>query len=361
VKVTNTADGLKISCAHPLEERLRFTLRGVPARGADLYVSVDLSGEPMDGYPHQMARFAQVGVSGGVVDLMGGKPLETGMKLRGAREEVPLDASHGASFQARPREIAGVTLPAYFVHPPYKSGTGYTFWTKKTHVPPDSELRFSIGMGELSPQRSDGVQFEVYAAELHSGTTGNDTKIFEKLTNQHQWLPQVVSLATLANKRIRLKFVADCGPNDNATTDHAHWSDVRIVRAGAAEKEITKFKQYMTWVNQQMFRSGFYYRHIQSDEVDLFFDIEGSQAVTICSVTAHAHPDAIYRTCEGGIVLANPSRKPYTFDLKKISPGHKYRRIKATARQDVENNNGRPVGPTVTLGERDALFLVRVE
>jgi hypothetical protein len=116
----------------------------------------------------------------------------------------------------------------------------------------------------------------------------------------------------------------------------------------------------MTWVNERVFPSSFYYRHIQSEEVDLSFNIEGKQAVTLRSLTAHAHADAICRVFEGGIVLANPSLKPYTFDLKDLSPGRQYRRIKATARQDVENNNGRPVGPTVTLGERDALFLVRV-
>ena len=49
-------------------------------------------------------------------------------------------------------------------------------------------------------------------------------------------------------------------------------------------------------------------RHIRSDEVDLSFAIEGKQSVTLRSVTAHAHPDVIYRVFEGGIVLANHSK-----------------------------------------------------
>ena len=102
-------------------------------------------------------------------------------------------------------------------------------------------------------------------------------------------------------------------------------------------------------------------RHIRSDEVDLSFAIEGKQSVTLRSVTAHAHPDVIYRVFEGGIVLANPSLKRYTFDLDQISPGRKYRRFKATPQQDLKTNNGRPVGKTVTLGERDALFLARMK
>ena len=36
-------------------------------------------------------------------------------------------------------------------------------------MPPDSELKFSIGMGEQSPQRSDGVQFEVQASVVNAG------------------------------------------------------------------------------------------------------------------------------------------------------------------------------------------------
>ncbi|MCU0875667.1 MAG: hypothetical protein MUE50_25320, partial [Pirellulaceae bacterium] len=61
-----------------------------------------------------------------------------------------------------------------------------------------------------------------------------------------------------------------------------------------------------------------------------------------------------------GIVLANPSRQPYAFDLDKLSPGVRYRRIQATPNQDTQVNNGRPVAGVVTLDERDALFLVRV-
>ena len=32
-----------------------------------------------------------------------------------------------------------------------------------------------------------------------------------------------------AGKRIRLKFVADCGPRNNSTTDHANWSRAAIL------------------------------------------------------------------------------------------------------------------------------------
>jgi hypothetical protein len=95
--------------------------------------------------------------------------------------------------------------------------------------------------------------------------------------------------------------------------------------------------------------------------VNLSFEVEGNEPVVLKSVAAHAHPDVVCRMFEGGVVLANPSRKPYTFDLDTLSPGRKYRRIQGTATQDTQTNNGQPVVGKVTVGERDALFLVRVK
>jgi hypothetical protein len=307
-----------------------------------------------------MARFAEVGVSGGIVDLLAREPLEVGMKLRDAEDEVPLDVGQGASFQNRPREIAGQRLPTFFVHPPYRNGKGYTYWVQEAEVPDSGQLQFAIGMGELSPERSDGVSFQVYAADASGASTGRYVQIFEKMTNQHQWFPQVVSLANFAGKRVRLKFVADCGPNDNSTTDHAHWGDVCIVRSGTTEEDVTKAVKAMTWVNDRPFHSSFYFHDVRSDEVDVSVVVEGKDNVLLRSLTAHAYPDVMYRVFEGGLVLANPSRKPYTFDLRQLTPGRSYRRIQAVRTQDRQTNNGRPEDGRVSLGGRDALFLVRV-
>ncbi len=359
VRVENMPSGIRVTAKDSEAEETRFSIRGVPTSGSDLYLALDMMADPIPGYPSEMARFAQVGVSGGMVDLMSGPLLESGISLRGTTKEVPLDRSTGAHVSRRSEEIGDTTLPTYFVHPPYKTGKGYTFWTKEADVPEDGELRFSIGMGALSPERSDGVRFEVHLAEVGDDAVGEFTKIFEATSNQHQWLPQTVSLANLAGKRVRLKFVADCGPRDNATTDHAHWGNVRIVTAGVEDSQITKAKQYMTWAGNQFFTSSFYYRHVQSDQVNVSFVVEGSQPVTIRSLAAYGHPDAICRVFENGIVLANPSYRPYTFDLQQLSPGRKYRRIQGTPTQDPKTNNGRPVGDTVRLDERDALFLIR--
>jgi hypothetical protein len=169
-----------------------------------------------------------------------------------------------------------------------------------------------------------------------------------------------VPLAAWAGKRVRLKFVADCGPQDNSTTDQGFWGDVKIVKSGVAEAAITPAKSYLSWANGRSFTSAFYFRDIRSTTVDVKLSVEGDEPITLEKISAHAHPDAMFRRFEQGIVLANPSRQPYAFDLDKLSPGVCYRRIQATPDQDTQVNNGRPVTGVLTLGERDALFLVRV-
>ena len=215
------------------------------------------------------------------------------------------------------------------------------------------------GMGEKSPLRSDGVWFQVCVAGITEGRPGPFTKIFEKSTKAHVWIPCSAPLTKYAGTRVRLKFVADCGPHDNATADHGLWGDVKIAIAGQPDSADTPAKSYMTWMNERSFPSEFYFRGIKSAKVDLTFHIEGAEPVTLEKIAVYAHPDAMYRIFEKGLVLANPSFSSYTFDLATIAPGRKYRRIKATSSQDTTANNGQSVGRTVTLEERDALFLIQ--
>ncbi len=166
-------------------------------------------------------------------------------------------------------------------------------------------------------------------------------------------------LAPWAGQRLRLKFIADCGPQDNATTDHGFWGDVKMVRTGQTEDQLTAPTASMTWVNDQPFTSAFYFRNIRSATVDLTVRVEGPEPVTIQRITAHAHPDALCRTFAHGLVLANPAPTSYTFDLAKLSPGRHYRRIQATPAQDLQTNDGAAVSASLTLGPLEGLFLRR--
>ncbi len=120
-------------------------------------------------------------------------------------------------------------------------------------------------------------------------------------------------------------------------------------------------ERFMTWVNDKDFDSGFYFSKIESDSIDLEFVIEGSEPLSISRIQAYAHPDAIYREFEHGLVMANPSPRPYVFDLGKLFPGQAFRRLRGSRTQDPVANDGSPVGDKLELGPKEGLFLVRVE
>jgi len=128
-------------------------------------------------------------------------------------------------------------------------------------------------------------------------------------------------------------------------------------RRGKAQSFVPGLNSSMTWANGRSFTSFFYFRNLKSKSVSLTFNVEGTEPVTLQKIAAYAHPDAMYRVFENGLVLANSGLKPYTFNLRAISPNRRYRRLQGTAGQDIETNNGAPVENNVTLGERDALFL----
>jgi len=334
-----------------------FSIKNLPANGADLLVLLTLSAEPRNSYPSDMPRLLHLEVvSGGLQSLMSPSLDHSGMCQRG-KPEGPIEAGTGAQIAFRPAEkIGDKTLPAYAVHPPHQGGKGSVFFCRDADVPSDAELRFHLGMGPKSPEKSDGVWFRVFASELTDAKPGPFKQIFERTTKAHQWLEQSVPLAQYAGKRVRLKFVADCGPADNAVTDHGRWGDIKIIRAGAPQAQ-TAPKSHMTWVNNRPFPAAFYFRDIRSASIDLNFKIEGHEQVVIHQLTAHAQPDAIYRLFENGLVLANPSTKPYVFDLQTIAPGRKFSRIHGSPTQDPGTNNGQPIGASVTLAPLDALFL----
>jgi hypothetical protein len=114
----------------------------------------------------------------------------------------------------------------------------------------------------------------------------------------------------------------------------------------------------MTWVNDEWFTATFYFRDIVKNNINIFFEAQTGEKIFIKNLTAHAYPDVICREFENGLVLANPSHHPYTFNLAAISPGRKYKRLTATAHQDNITNNGNPVADSVSLGERSGLFLL---
>jgi hypothetical protein len=359
VTIEDRSGHLAIAAKAPTASDLEFSIPDIATAGSDLVVTMRMKGEPRAGYPATMARFVQVELSGGSVTLMSPTPDETGMGLRG-QPEAPIDNETGTRVVYRPRQTIGdVSLDAYAIHPPYQNAKGYVYWCKDVDIPERAELRFSLGMSEKSPERSDGVWFQVWAAEIADGEPAEFVKLFERDTKAHEWIPCRVPLDKFAGRSVRLKFVADCGPRDHAVTDQGLWGNVRMGTVGQDESTDTPPQTRMTWLNEQPFDSVFYFRDIRSPSIRLTVRVEGPEPVTLQKLEVHAHPDAMVQVFEHGLVLANPSLSPYTFDLAAISPGRQYRRLQATARQDTGTNNGTSIQGTVQVGERDALFLLR--
>jgi hypothetical protein len=135
----------------------------------------------------------------------------------------------------------------------------------------------------------------------------------------------------------------------------------RLMYVSVEPEGETKQERFMTWVNDKDFDSTFYFSKIGFDSVDLDFVIEGSEPLTISRVQVRAHPDAIYRQFEHGLVLANPAPRPYAFDLDKLFPGQTFRRLRGSSTQGPIANNGSTVRDKLELRPKEGLFLVRVE
>lgn len=338
--------------------QLRFRLRDVPCAGPDLFVSVTAEGQPLSEYPVGVARLMSLGIAPPAAELIRRNMPSTGMCLRGGAE-TDLSTDSGAVVQWIPSQsLAGQSHDAYLAHPPYRGRTGYTFWHRDVRVPRGGRLELLTGMGQKSPQRSDGVTFRVLVAEVEDGKAGRYTQVFEHSQVASKWMEHLLPLSDWGGKTVRLKFVCDCGPHDDPTTDHAYWADVALLGA-EGRSAWTPPVQFTSWLNDRPFKSTFYFHDVRSKTVDLQCEVEGRQPIWILSITAHQHADVVYRQFQHGLVLANPSPRPYTFDLRRLLSGRKYRRLRGSSRQDPVANDGSPVEGRLTLPGRDALFLVQ--
>jgi hypothetical protein len=278
------------------------------------------------------------------------------MQRRG-QSAGPIDAASGARVNFAPRiTLAGETKPGCHVHPPYREGTGLVYWQREVQLPAEPTLVLHTGMGAKAPGRSDGVVFQVLVSAT-GDSSATWSKVFQYHQVQSQWVRHDVSLRPFQNQRVLLRFVADAGPQDNATTDHGSWGDLRLV-SGPAPPQLTPAQSIMSWCNDQPLKSYFHFRNLVADSVDLTVTFEGDAPVKIHQMAAYAAPEVVYRVYEHGLVIANLGSQPLSFSLAEAVPGRKFRRLQGSAGQDPETNNGQPVAGSVTIPPRDALFLI---
>lgn len=114
-------------------------------------------------------------------------------------------------------------------------------------------------------------------------------------------------------------------------------------------------QKLMSYVNGDWFHATFYFRDIESNSLDLQFEMESNEALWIKEMTVHAFPDVVYRRFENGIVIANPAHHEFELDLKRIANGVQYYHLQGT--QDKKVNNGKKANDIIVLREREGLFL----
>jgi hypothetical protein len=115
----------------------------------------------------------------------------------------------------------------------------------------------------------------------------------------------------------------------------------------------------MSWTGRPSFVSRFYFRKVPAGPAEIRLTFESAEPVWVERLSVHAASDGVVRSFANGVVLANPSDQPQEFALGVLAPAGPWRRLQASAGQDVATNNGTVVGGRVTLPARDALFLRR--
>ena len=152
-------------------------------------------------------------------DVTGGQRFRDG-------EEESLDGMSGAQVHWTERACGGVTKPSLFMHPPYKTGTGYAhalFTPIDLPSEPAAALRCEIGKADGSDS-GDGIVFRIAVVE----PDGTETVVAERQWIEHAWTPLEADLTRWAGRRVRLKLISDVGPADNSSGDWACWANIRI-------------------------------------------------------------------------------------------------------------------------------------
>ncbi len=150
-------------------------------------------------------------------------PMETACAVRGLPEQA-LASETGAEARFSVEQVGGHRQHALYVHPPWKTGVGYTVASFDVALPESVPvLEFSLGFREGSSTQ-DGCLFRVVA--IRDGI--EETVFEEQYATTDAWKPCRVPLGGYPGCSIVLKLITDVGPADNSTSDWACWGEPRI-------------------------------------------------------------------------------------------------------------------------------------
>jgi hypothetical protein len=356
---TSQSDTLVVRAKDPAADHFQFTLHNVPCDGPELFVAMRLRSAPRAGHPHNLGRLVRFGITGRRSLLSADLPT-TGIRLRDGIPQSPVAFGASVEFETE-LDLDGKPVPGCRVHPPYRDANpGAVYWEDEAIVPEDARLFFRTAVSPESKKRGDGVLLSIEVAPADA-TDKDFTTIWSQLRREDQWVPVNVPLTPYAGKRMRFRFVTDCGKADNTTVDHTYWSSVWMLVGDEAPEAQTHPVRFETWTLPESFDAGFYFRKIRSPRVDLTWTVESSEPVMIEKLSVHAASDTMARRFENGLVLANPSYQPRTFDLTAVAPGTRFRRLAGSPNQDLQINSGKEVGSSVMLQPLDGLFLQTID
>jgi len=138
---------------------------------------------------------------------------------------MPDPGGTGALYYTGDLPVGGVTKKGIFMHPPYIGGVGYAWAELKPLTLPNQPCRFHTFIGiRDGGDPSDGVWFRVELIDAQ----GKVHRLAEGVGVQGSWRELEADLSPFAGQTLRLRLIADVGPNDNSTADWASWGEPAI-------------------------------------------------------------------------------------------------------------------------------------
>ncbi|MCC6442573.1 MAG: hypothetical protein IT210_03835 [Armatimonadetes bacterium] len=156
---------------------------------------------------------------------------------RGGEETIGGREAHEGSFEPSRGVSGGIEKACLFSHPPYSpSKPGYAFAVYDVEIPTGAaaSLDFAMGMRD-GLDATDGVTYKVVVADAG----GRAHEVFSRHYKEVRWEEARADLAPFAGQKIKLKLIADCGPADDTSADHALWGDVRVVIHGGHLRQLS--------------------------------------------------------------------------------------------------------------------------
>jgi len=339
---------LPLTVAGRATTNARFSVT-VTATEPELFVFARWRGAPRAGVGVTMPRLAVVSLRGGSSgkgDLLPaeGRTVQAGWRFQdGSTQMLPAVGTRVDVFDGWRRFQIGAKHTAAM----------HLFWEKRCRVSAGDRLALAVFPGSGA--------YSVEAAEVRAdGTTGEFRQVVTPFTaigpSVFQRNVPLDSLG-LAGKEVLLRFLVAASKG----RANGIWSEVLLgppvlgdwPALGTIQRNICGY------VAAASCRQTFHFNHVPARvPLELTFEFEGPEPVTIEELSVHAASGLVAREFERGVVLVNPSLRPQVFDLRRCFPGRAFRRIQATANQDTVVNNGKQLGDTVMLGSLDGLFCV---